>query len=237
MRDFFLLDFSQFECLTFDCYGTLIDWESGILAAVKPVLSAHNRTLSDDKILELYAAIEAQAEGGEYRSYRKILQFIMQRIGSRLSFALHEHEIDALPDSLKDWPPFPDTIEALERLKSRYRLAIISNTDDDLFAETAKTLTVPFDFVITAEQARSYKPSHRNFELALERIGLPRQKLLHCAQSIFHDLVPAQALGIANVWVNRRAGRKGGGATPSATATPDLVVTSLRELAEQAVQP
>lgn len=230
-----MLDFSQFECLTFDCYGTLIDWELGILAALKPVLAAHNRTLGDEAILELYGAIEAQAEAGEYRPYRKILQFIMQRIGSRLSFALHDNEIDVLPASLPRWPAFPDTVDALRRLKSRYKLAIISNTDDDLFAETAKTLEVPFDFVITAGQARSYKPSHRNFELALERIGLPKAKILHCAQSIYHDIVPAKQLGIANVWVNRRAGRKGAGATPAAHETPDLTATSLKEFAEIAV--
>jgi len=218
-------DFSKFECLTFDCYGTLIDWETGILTALKPLLAAHNRTLGDEALLELYGAAEAYAEAGEYRSYRQILRFVTQRIGSRLSFALHEKEIEALPDSLPGWPAFSDTIEALRRLKSRYKLAIISNTDDDLFTETAKTLQVPFDFVITAEQARSYKPSHRNFELALERIGLPRESILHCAQSVFHDIVPSKQLGIANVWVNRRAGRKGAGATRPSDETPDLTVT------------
>ena len=231
-----MLDFSQFECLTFDCYGTLIDWETGILSALKPILAAHNRELSDEKLLELYGTIEAQAEGGEYRSYRKILQFVMQRIGSRHSFALHENEINALPDSLKKWPPFPDTIEALKRLKARYKLAVISNTDDDLFAETARVLEVPFDFVITAEQARSYKPSPNNFELALRRIGLPKQKILHCAQSIYHDIVPTRELGIANVWVDRRSERKGTGATIPARETPDLRVTSLKELADMATE-
>ena len=231
-----MLNFSQFECLTFDCYGTLIDWESGILAALKPVLAEHNRTLKDEELLELYGKFEAQAEAGEYRSYRKVLQFVTQRIGSRLSFALHEHEIDVLPESLPRWPAFPDTVVALRRLKTRYKLAIISNTDDDLFAETAKTLEVPIDFVITAEQAGSYKPSHRNFELALERIGMPKEKILHCAQSLFHDVVPANALGIANVWVNRREGKKGAGATPVATAKPDLTVTSMKELADLALR-
>ena len=229
------LDFSQFECLTFDCYGTLIDWESGILAALKPLLAEHNRQLADDALLELYGTLESQAEAGEYRSYRKILQFVTQRIGARLSFALHENEVNALPDSLGKWPAFPDTVEALRKLKSRYKLAIVSNTDDDLFAETAKTLEVHFDYVITAQQAHSYKPAHHNFELALERIGLPKHRVLHCAQSIFHDIVPAKALGIANVWVNRRAGRHGKGATPLAEATPDLTVTSLKELADKAV--
>jgi 2-haloacid dehalogenase len=231
-----VLDFPQFECLTFDCYGTLIDWESGILTALKPLLAAHHRELGDEALLELYGKIEAQAEAGEYRRYRDILRFVVQRIGSRLSFALHDNEINLLPESLKDWPPFPDTIEALKRLKSRYKLSVISNTDDDLFAETAKTLEVPLDFVITAEQARSYKPAHRNFELAIERIGLPKQKIQHCAQSLFHDIVPARELGIASVWVNRRAGKMGSGATHPANATPDLTVASLKELAEIALR-
>lgn len=229
-----MLNFSQFECLTFDCYGTLIDWESGILAALTPVLAEHNRTLKDEELLELYGKFEAQAEAGEYRPYRKVLQFVTQRIGSRLSFALHENEIDVLPESLPG-PAFPDTVESLRRLKSRYKLAVISNTDDDLFAETAKTLEVPFDFVITAQQARSYKPSHRNFELALERIALPKENILHCAQSLFHDIVPAKALGIANVWVDRRAGKKGSGATVPGNTVPDLTVTSMKELADLAL--
>jgi 2-haloacid dehalogenase len=156
---------------------------------------------------------------------------VSKRIAQRLSITLQEDEIDALSESLMKWPPFPDTVSALRRLKSRFKLAIVSNTDDDLFADTARLLEVPFDFVITAEQACSYKPSHHNFELALERIGLPKQKILHCAQSLFHDIVPAKELGIANVWVNRRAGRERPGATASAHATPDVTVTSLEELA------
>ena len=229
-----MLNFSQFECLTFDCYGTLIDWETGILAALKPILEGHHRSLTDEAILEMYAGLELQIESGDYMPYRLVLQRVTQRLGARLSFPLYEGEATALADSLKNWPAFPDTVQALKRLKSRYKLAILSNTDDDLFADTAKTLQVPFDHVITAQQVGSYKPSHRNFEKALEVTGLPKQKILHCAQSVFHDVVPAKALGIANVWVNRRAGKKGGGATKNATETPDLTVTSLKELADAA---
>jgi 2-haloacid dehalogenase len=231
-----MLDFSKFECLTFDCYGTLIDWESGILSALKPLLANHHRELADEKLLELYGTFEVQAEASEYRSYREVLRFVTQKVASRLSFPLYENEINTLPDSLPRWPAFSDTVESLKRLKSRFKLAVISNTDDDLFAETAKTLQVPFDFIITAQQARSYKPSHRNFELALNCIGLPEGKILHCAQSIFHDVVPTRQLGIANVWVNRRAGKTGPGATHPANETPDLTVTSLRELADLAVR-
>jgi 2-haloacid dehalogenase len=225
-------DFSKFECLTFDCYGTLIDWESGLLGALRPVLANHHRSLGDEELLELYGTLEEQIQSGEYRPYRQVLRMVTQRIASRLSFPLYEGEIDALPKSMPTWPAFPDTVEALRRLKSRYKLAVISNTDDDLFAETAQSLQVPFDFVITAEQAKSYKPSHRNFELAMERIGLPKEKVLHCAQSLFHDIVPAKALGIANVWVNRRVGKKGAGATHPSNEIPDATVTSLKQLAD-----
>ena len=229
-----MLDFSRFECLTFDCYGTLIDWETGILRALRPIVLGHHRDLSDETILEMYGKLESQIEAGEYLPYRLVLQRVTQKLGARYSFPLYDHEATALAESLKNWPPFPDTVEALKRLKSRYKLAIISNTDDDLFAETAKLLEVPFDHVITAQQVKSYKPSHRNFERALEVIGLPKEKILHCAQSVFHDIVPARALGIANVWVNRRAGKAGAGATKAASETPDLTVTSMKELADLA---
>jgi 2-haloacid dehalogenase len=229
-----MLDFSQFECMTFDCYGTLIDWESGILGALRPILEAHHRRLSDDGILELYAALESEEESGEYRKYRQVLQRVMWKMAARIVFPLTEAEFNALPDSMPSWPAFPDTVEALRRLKSKYRLAIISNTDDDLFAETAKTLQVPFDFVITAEQARSYKPSRNNFHVALERIGIPKDRILHCAQSVYHDIVPARELGIANVWVNRRAGKRGSGATRAAAEKPDLEVPDLKTLADLA---
>jgi 2-haloacid dehalogenase len=230
-----MLNFSQFECLTFDCYGTLIDWETGILNALKPILEGHHRNLSDEGILELYGALEAQIEAGEYLPYRLVLQRVTQRLGARLSFPLYDGEATALAESLKNWPAFPDTVAALKRLKRKFKLGIISNTDDDLFAETAKTLEVPFDFVVTAQQVQRYKPSHRNFERALEVSGLPKSKIVHCAQSVFHDVVPAKQLNIANVWVDRRAGKKGSGATKSASETPDLRVTSLKELAEVAL--
>ena len=229
-----MLDFSQFECLTFDCYGTLIDWEAGILGAIRPVLETHHRKLSDDGILELYAALEFEEESGEYRKYREVLQRVMWKLASRIVFPLTQEELNALPNSLPNWPVFPDTVEALKSLKSKYKLGIISNTDNDLFAETAKTLRVSFDFVITAEQAGSYKPSLNNFHLALERIGLPKERVLHCAQSIFHDVVPARELGIANIWVNRRAGKRGSGATRQAAEKPDLEVHDLKTLANLA---
>lgn len=228
-----MLDLRRFRVLTFDCYGTLIDWERGILAALGPLLAAHGKSLADEKLLELYGELEAEAEAGEYQSYRKVLEGVARGVGRRLGFESSEQEARSLPESLKNWQPFPDTVAALKKLKSRYKLAIVSNTDDDLFADTARLLEVSFDWVITAQQARSYKPSHRNFKLALERIALPPDQVLHCAQSIYHDVIPARELGLATVWVNRR-GAKGGGATKAAQGQPELEVPDLKTLAEMA---
>ena len=229
------LNFAQFEWLTFDCYGTLIDWESGILGALRKILAAHHRTLSDEGLLELYGAIETQIEAGEYLSYRNVLRQCVANIGTRLGFTPTPEEMDSLPDSLQNWPPFPDSVEGLRALKSRYKLAALTNCDDDLFAHSAKLLGNPFDAAVTAQQARSYKPGMNHFRLFQERTGVARDRWLHVAQSLFHDVTPARELGLATVWVNRRAGKRGGGATPPSSAQPDLTVTTLAELAAQTV--
>ncbi|HSE49363.1 MAG TPA: haloacid dehalogenase type II [Terriglobales bacterium] len=216
--------------LTFDCYGTLIDWETGILGALRPLVKAHGKTLSDRELLEVYGELEAEVERGPYRKYRVVLREVVRGFGERLGFAAGEAEMDALPDSLGQWPPFPDTVAALRRLKAKHKLAIISNTDDALFAETAKLLEVPFDAVITAEQCRSYKPSLNNFRVALERLGVEKEKVLHCGQSRHHDIAPAKQLGLANVLVTRR----GQGAVVANAAQPDLEVPNLKTLADRA---
>ena len=225
------LDFSQYSWLTFDCYGTLIDWESGIVGAVRPLLAASGRNLSADGILELYAAIEAREEAGPYRPYREILETVLRRMAARLFFALDDQQAQTLGDTIGKWHPFADSVSALGRLKQRFKLAVISNIDDDMFAQTSKLLGDPFDAVITAQQARSYKPSPNNFQLALERVGEPAEKILHCAQSLYHDIPPAKSLGMGTVWVDRRAGQRGSGATPQFKAQPDLRVESMAELA------
>jgi 2-haloacid dehalogenase len=227
------LDFSRFTWLTFDCYGTLIDWDRGILSTLRPILASHGRALSDTGILELFAAIERSEEAGEYRSYRQILEAVITKMAARLVFPIRSEEVRSLPEALGDWPVFPDTVAALRKLKSRYKLAVISNTDDDLFARTAAHLEVPFDAVITAQQARSYKPSLNNFRLALERFAVPREHVLHVAQSLYHDIAPANELGIAGVWVNRhgRAGASGGAGGP---ARPNLMVDDMATLARLA---
>lgn len=225
-----MLDFSRFSHLTFDCYGTLIDWEQGIVEALQPVLRAHGVTLEDDRLLELFAEHEAAIEQGEYRSYRTVLQQVVRALGRRLKFPATEEDARALPQSMRNWQPFPDTVEALKKLAARYKLGVISNVDDDLFAHSARLLEVPFERVITAQQARSYKPSLNNFRLALRVLGAPPQRVLHVAQSLYHDIAPAKQLGLATVWVNRRKGKPGAGATPPAAAQPDMEVASLEEL-------
>ena len=233
-----MLDFNQFEVVSFDCYGTLIDWERGILPPLKQLLSNREIDFSDDGTLELFAEFESELEKDEndYIEYRKILQEIVKRFGQRFNFEPTETEsgteINCLVDSIKNWQPFPDTVAALSALKQKYKLAVISNIDDDLFAGTAKHLKVEFDWLITAEKVRSYKPSTRNFEIALETMGIPPEKLLHVAQSVYHDIVPATSMGISTVWVNRRHDKTGFGATMPASGKPDLEVPDLKTLVE-----
>lgn len=228
------MDFSRFTTISFDCYGTLIEWEQGILPALRAVLARHGKTLPDATILELYGEFEAQAESGQYRKYREVLQTVVRAFGGRLGFDPSPGDIRSLADSVPGWPPFPDTVAALRQLEKRYRLAVISNIDDDLFAETRPLLGVDFDAVITAEQAGSYKPSLHNFELALSTLAIPAEHLLHVGQSIYHDVLPAQSLGISTVWVNRRSARPGVGAVRPAAGKPDLEVPDVKTLASLA---
>ena len=228
------MDFSRFKVITFDCYGTLIDWESGIFGALRPVLAAHDKKVPDAELLRLYSELEAEAESGAFMNYRDVLQQVVRGFGERLGFRPTEEEVRSLPESLRDWPAFPDTADALRRLKSKYRLAIMSNVDDDLFAFTRPKLGVQFDAVITAQQAQAYKPSLKMFELAQKRIGADRCEWLHVGQSLYHDVAPAQSMEIATVWVNRPSPRAGGAAR-TAEVKPDLKVAGMAELAEMAV--
>ena len=226
------LDLKRFKVLTFDCYGTLIDWESGILEALEKLRNRSRRTLSDEQLLEQYALVESNVQAGVYKRYREVLRDVATEMASFLGVDVDPQENDMLADSIEHWMPFPDTVDALRRLKTRFQLAIVSNIDDDLFAHSARHLEVPFDFVITAEQVQSYKPSHNNFLRAIEGMGVPRDEILHVAQSLYHDIKPANELGLANVWVNRRGDKRGFGATQPAEATPSLEVPDLATLAQ-----
>jgi 2-haloacid dehalogenase len=228
------LDFGRFDVLSFDCYGTLIDWEAGILAGLHAVLDPRGVTADDEDLLERYARHEAAIEAGPYLRYREVLARSLAGVCAELGVEPRAEDLVAFSGSVGDWPAFPDSAAALARLHGRFKLAVITNCDDDLFAASARRLGTDFDFVITAQQVGGYKPSHRNFEVAFERIDRPRDRILHVAQSLFHDHVPARALGLSSVWIDRRHDRPGSGATPPAAAAPDLAVPDLTTFADLA---
>ncbi len=225
------VDFESFDALTFDCYGTLVDWERGILDALRPLLGAHGIARADEDLLHLFGRLESTIESGAFLPYREVLSRVLLGFGKELGFAASDADRETFAASVGRWPPFSDTPASLKAMAGRYRLGVVSNVDDDLFAESAERLGVRFDVVVTAEQVGSYKPSPEHFHEALRRLALPRDRVLHVAQSLYHDIAPARRLGIRSVWVNRRAGREGSGATPPSDARPDLEVPDLGTLA------
>ena len=229
------IDFSRFEAVTFDCFGTLIDWEQGILNALQPVLAPQGIDAGEDELLERYARHEAALEAGGYLPYRDVLAGSLRALCAELDVSASDDDAHVFAQAIAHWPAFPDTAPALRRLHERFRLGVITNCDRDLFALSHRRLGVTFDWVVTAEDAQAYKPSHIPFELAFATIEVPRDRILHAAQSLFHDHVPAKELGLTTVLVDRRHGRPGSGATPEASATPDLAVTDMRALADLAV--
>jgi len=222
--------FESARLITFDCYGTLIDWETGILAVMRPLFAGKGCVFSDAQILEQYGEAELELESGPYLPYRQVLSRAVEEIGSRLGVKVSSEEGQIFAESLTQWEPFPDTVAALQELAKRFRLGVISNVDDDLFEATRKKLQAPFDLVVTAQQVESYKPSLKNFQEALRQSGLEKEQILHAAQSVLHDIVPANSLGIRNVWVNRPSVRPGAGATKAAVAKATAEVSSLAEL-------
>ena len=225
--------YEDFDVLTFDCYGTLIDWESGIVAATRFQLGDAAASIADEDLLAAFAAVEHEAEV-PYKSYREVLALSLRGMGERLGVAVGDAQAAGFGSSVGQWPAFPDSGDALRRLQERFKLAVITNCDDDLFAQSERPLGVSFDYVITAQQAGSYKPDHANFLLAFERIDEPRDRILHVAQSLFHDHVPAKALGMKSVWIDRRQGR-GGGASIEVVSHPDATFPSMVAFADDAV--
>ena len=214
------LDFDRFRYLSFDCYGTLIDWETGLSTALTAILDAHGVVTEREELLARYGKTEAEVESEEFRPYRKILQDVLVRLGEQLGFDPTASELAAFPESIREWPAFPDSTAALKALATRYGLVILSNIDEDLFAHSREVLDVDFEKVFTAGRIGSYKPSSRNFAYLIEHLEVPKEEILHVAQSLFHDIAPARRLGLATVWINRRAGMEGSGATPPAEAVP-----------------
>lgn len=194
----------RFDIITFDCYGTLIDWESGIADAFLDAASENGIVLDRAAVLSAYAAVERRVQQEEYRRYRDVLDEAAARVCHGLGWSIDYERAVFLAESLPRWRPFPDTNPALERLRAAgCRLGILSNIDDDLLAATRKHFTVDFDLIVTAEQVRSYKPYHAHFTTARDRIG--KARWLHAAQSNLHDIVPANALGIPTAWINRKS--------------------------------
>ena len=229
------LDYASFDALTFDTYGTLIDGETGLVEAFRPILHAHAIDSTADDLLARYARHEAAAEAGPYRSYRDVLASGLHGVASELGFEPATAEVDAFGGSVIDWPAFPDSAAALARLKERFRVGVITNCDDDLFAGSNRRLGIEFDVIVTAQQVRAYKPAEAGFHEAFERLGLPRERILHVAQSLYHDHVTAQRLGLATVWIDRRQGRSGAGATPPAETTPDATFPDMASFAAAAL--
>jgi 2-haloacid dehalogenase len=228
------IDFSRFDALTFDTYGTLIDWERGILNALQVVLSRDDVDRTEDGLLELYAKHEAAVEAGVYRTYREVLAASVRGLCADLGVDPSDRAVADFSAAVGEWPAFPDSAAALRRLNARFRLGVLTNCDDDLFAASNRRLGVTFDWIVTAEQAGGYKPRPANFELLLERLVLPPARILHVAQSLFHDHVPARALGLATVWIDRRRDRPGFGATPPAEAAPDATFIDMASFARAA---
>ena len=229
------LDYGHFEALTFDCYGTLIDWEAGLAAAFRPILRDHGVEAGEDEMLERYAVHEAALEAGPYRRYREVLAAALRGVCAEIGVEPDAGEVAAFSGSVVDWPAFSDSADALARLKTRLRLGVITNCDDDLFEASRRRLGVDFDWVVTAQQAGAYKPDPRTFDVAFGRLGLPRDRILHVAQSLFHDHAPAGRLGLTSVWIDRRHDRPGAGATPVADAAPDATFPDMASFADAAL--
>jgi 2-haloacid dehalogenase len=223
------LDADAYDVLTFDCYGTLVDWAAGISAVLQPILHAHDVEIDDDELFRLYGQFERDVEAGAFVEYREVLRRVTRRFGNRLGFTPTNAEIERFADSVGDWPLFDDTNEALGRLSTGARLAVVSNVDDDLFRDTARQIDVAFEDVVTAEQVRSYKPALAHFEAAYTRLGVPPNRLLHVGQSDYHDVNPAGRLGLSCVWVRRYGARFD---PPTPRTDPVLTVPDLSSLAD-----
>ena len=236
------MNLSDFEALSFDCYGTLIDWEAGLAAVLVPWAHAHGCGASAEELVSAYAPFEAAAER-EYPGevYPDILARSLRALGAQLDVEVTDADADTLAASVPDWPAFPDSHDALVALGERFDLIVLSNVDRTSFAGSRRRLDVRFTSVLTAQDVGSYKPSPRNFaalKAAVERLGIGADGLLHVAQSLFHDHVPAQQAGIPTVWINRRHDRPGWGATPDpgVAVTPDWEFPSMQAFAAAATQ-
>jgi 2-haloacid dehalogenase len=228
---------SDFKALTFDCYGTLIDWESGITAAFRPWLEQNGRSAPDEAVLTVFSETEGpQQEATPALPYPQLLARVHETMSRSFGIGPDAAAAEAFGQSVPDWPAFPDSAEALAYLKQHFRLVILSNVDRASFSKSNERLGVAFDLICTAEDIGSYKPDPRNFAYLLERLeelGLGQGDILHTAESLHHDLLPAQRLGLATCWIHRRHAKGGFGATRAAEAEvrPDFRYQSLAAMA------
>jgi len=228
----------EIRALSFDCYGTLIDWETGIVDALQPWVQRAHLNFDREDLLRRFGAEETLVET-EFPTlpYPDVLAETLRRLSAEAGALATDDEAHAFGASVPDWPAFPDSAEALDRLKRRFRLIILSNVDRASFAASAVKLGVLFDLIITAQDVGSYKPNQNHFEhlfASLPGLELERSHLVHVAESLYHDHAPAQQLGLPSVWINRRAGKDGSGAThpPIGVTEPALRYTSLAEFAD-----
>jgi 2-haloacid dehalogenase len=236
-----LVQITDFEAISFDCYGTLIDWEAGLAAVLGPWARSRGVALEDEALLAAYAGHEERAEAEDPTApYPDILARSLTALGRDLGAEVTDQDAQRLGRSVPDWPAFADSPAALAALGTRYKLIILSNVDRDSFAASQRRLGVSFASVLTAQDIGSYKPSPRNFDALLAeagRLGVGEGRLLHAAQSLYHDHVPAQRAGLPTAWINRRHDRPGWGATPAppVDVTPDWEFPSMAAFAAAAV--
>jgi len=229
---------TDFKALTFDCYGTLIDWESGMMQALSGLVGKSRRTLTRDMILEAHARHEsAQQRQTPAMRYCDILSIVYKRLAEEWGVVVSADECQEYGQSIRHWPAFVDSPGALQYLKKFYKLIILSNVDNRSFSFSNAALSVEFDAIYTAEDIGSYKPDDRNFAYMLEHVGdlgLAKGDILHTAESLFHDHVPARRHGIANCWIYRRHAQQGFGATMNPGQTPevDFKFNSMAEFAK-----
>jgi 2-haloacid dehalogenase len=215
---------TDFKALTFDCYGTLIDWETGLYNALQPLLQAGAVTLGRDEVLAVFARHEAAQEAATPQMiYSELLAEVHRRLAGEWGVKADEGRAVAFGKSVPDWPEFPDTQASLQYLQRYYKLVILSNVDRENFAGTNRRLGVTFDAICTAQDIGSYKPDPRNFAYLIKTLaglGVLKRNILHTAQSLFHDHGPAQAAGLSSAWIDRRHEREGWGATVAPVGTP-----------------
>ena len=225
----------EIKAVSFDCSGTLIDWESGIVYALSAWAKRHGASPGRAELLAAFAEAEPQVQSADpTMPYPQVLRRVARRIGRKLGLPVSDGEAAVFAASIQHWPPFGDTRKALAELKKRFRLAVLSNVDRESFAVTERALGVGFDLVCTAEEIGSYKPDPRNFRFLLaklDELGIARGELLHAAQSLYHDIEPASAMGTRTAWVDRYGGSSAGAArAPAGQVRPDITVKSLTEL-------